>query len=114
MVVAIDAEVDYEVYMLDVQTAFLKADVEAEVFAASDLTALPLMDRFTLLRYSLLTVPRLDLNHGVPEDMEHLNRTYHIETSFNKIFNKFHRFLIMHCSVIRGRMLLLAGVINQP
>ena len=33
MVLAIAAELDYQVYMLDVQTAFLNADVEEEVFA---------------------------------------------------------------------------------
>ena len=32
MVLAIAAELDYEVYMLDVQTAFLNADVDEEVF----------------------------------------------------------------------------------
>ena len=32
MVLTIAAELDYEVYMLDVQTAFLSADVEEEVF----------------------------------------------------------------------------------
>ena len=31
MVLAIAAELDYEVYMLDVQTAFLNADIEEEV-----------------------------------------------------------------------------------
>ena len=32
MVLTIAAELDYEVYMLDVQTTFLNADVEEEVF----------------------------------------------------------------------------------
>ena len=32
MVLAIAAELDYEVYMQDMQTAFLNADVEEEVF----------------------------------------------------------------------------------
>ena len=32
MVLAIAAELDYEVYMLNVQTAFLHADVEEEGF----------------------------------------------------------------------------------
>ena len=32
MVLAIAAELDYEVYMLNVQTAFLNADVKEEVF----------------------------------------------------------------------------------
>ena len=31
MILAIAAELDYEVYMLEVQTAFLNADVEGEV-----------------------------------------------------------------------------------
>ena len=33
MMLAIAAELDYEVLMLDVQTAFLNADVEEEVYA---------------------------------------------------------------------------------
>ena len=37
----------------------------------------------------------------------------HIEASFNEISNKFRRFLIMHYNVGRGRMLVLAGVINR-
>ena len=32
MVLSITADLDYEVYMLDVQTPFLNADVEEEVF----------------------------------------------------------------------------------
>ena len=36
MVLPIAAELDYEIYMLDVQTAFLNADVEEEVFVKMD------------------------------------------------------------------------------
>ena len=82
-------------------------------FAASDMTVLPLMDRFALLRDSLLTVLRLGLNDDVPEDAEPLNPISHLEASFNEILNKFRRFLITHYSVARGRMLVLAGVINR-
>ena len=33
MMLAIAAELDYELFMLDVQTAFVNADVEEDVFA---------------------------------------------------------------------------------
>ena len=36
MVLPIAAELDYEIYMLDVQTAFFNADVEEEVFVKMD------------------------------------------------------------------------------
>ena len=71
------------------------------------------MDRFALLRDSLLAVLRLGLNDEVPGNAEPLNRISHLEASFNEISNKFRRFLISHYSVVRGRMLVLAGVINR-
>ena len=82
-------------------------------FTASDMTALPPMDRFALLRDSLLTVLHLDLNNDVPEDAEPLNRISHLEASFNEISNKFRRFLTTYYSVVRGRMLVLAGAISR-
>ena len=82
-------------------------------FAASDMTALSLMDRFALLRDPLLTVLRLGLNNDVPEDTEPLNRVPHLEASFNEISNKFRRFLIAHYSVVCGRTLVFAAVINR-
>ena len=71
------------------------------------------MDRFALLRDSLLTVLSLGLNDEVPEDAESLNRISHHKASFNEISNTFSRFLITHYSAVRGRMLVLAGVINR-
>ena len=71
------------------------------------------MDRFVLLCDSLLAVLRLGLNDDVPEDAEPLNRISHLEASFNEISNKFHRFFITHYSVVRGRMLVLGGIINH-
>ena len=82
-------------------------------FAAVDTTALSLMDRFALHRDSLLTVLRLSLNDEVPEDAEPLNRISHLVALFNEMSNKFHRLLITHYSVVRGRMLVLADVINR-
>ena len=83
------------------------------IFAASDMTALPLTDHFALLRDSMITVVRLGLNDDVPEDAESLNCIFHLDASFNDISNKFRRFLVAHHSVIRGRMLVLAGAINR-
>ena len=77
------------------------------------MTVLTLIDLFALLFDPLLTVLLLGLNDDVPEDAEPLNRTHHLETSFNEISNKFRRFLITRYSVVRGRMLVLAGVINR-
>ena len=37
MVLAIAAELDYEIYMLDVRTTFLNADVEEKAFVKSPL-----------------------------------------------------------------------------
>ena len=82
-------------------------------FAALDMTALPLMDHFALLRNYLLTVLRLGLNDEVPEDAEPLNRVSRLEASFKEISNKFRRFLITHYGVVRGRILVLADVINR-
>ena len=79
----------------------------------SNMTVLPLMNRFALLRDSTLTVLCLGLNDGVPKDAEPLNRISPLlEASFNEISNTFHRFRITYYSVVRGRM-LLAGVINR-
>ena len=50
---------------------------------------------------------------SIPEDAEPLNRISHHKASFNEISNKFSRFRITHYSVVRGRMLVLAGVINR-
>ena len=83
------------------------------IFAASDMAALPLMDRFALLRDYLLTVLRLGLNDDVPKDAEPLDRVSHLVASFNEISNTFRRFLIAHYSVVRGRMRVVAGVINR-
>ena len=82
-------------------------------FAASDITDLPLMNRFTLRRDFLLTMLRLGLNDDIPEDAESLNRISHLEVSFKEISNKFRKFLIAHYSVVRGRMLVFAVVINR-
>ena len=82
-------------------------------FAASDMTALPIMDRFAFLRDSLLTMLRLGLNDEVLGNTEPLNRISHLVASFNEISNKFRRFVITHYSAVRGRMLVLAGVINR-
>ena len=82
-------------------------------FAASDMTVLPVMDRFALLRDSLLTVLRLGLNDDASENAEPLNRISHLEASFNEISNKFRRLLITHHSAVQGSMLVLAGVINR-
>ena len=81
--------------------------------AASDMTALPLMDRFALLRSSLLTVLRLGLNDDVPEDAEALNRISHLEASFSNISIMSRRFLITYYIVFRTRMLVLAGGISR-
>ena len=76
--------------------AFVPRDA---TFAASDMTALPVMDRFALLRDSLLTMLLLGLNDDVPEDAEPLNRIFHLEASLNEISYEFHRFLITHYQV---------------
>ena len=52
-------------------------------FAASDMIALLIMDRFALLCNSLLTVLHLGLNYDVPENAEPLNCISHLEASFN-------------------------------
>ena len=56
-------------------------------FAASDMTALPIMDRLAFLRDSLLTMLHLGLNDEVLENTEPLNRISHLEASFNEISN---------------------------
>ena len=78
-------------------------------FAASDIRALMLMDRFAPLRDSLLTVLYFGLNDDVPKDAEPLNRISRLEASLNKMSNKVRRFFITHYS----RMLVLAGVVNR-
>ena len=50
-----------------------------ETFAASDKTSLPLVDRFALLRDSMLTVLRLGVNNDVTEDAEPLDRISHLD-----------------------------------
>ena len=82
-------------------------------FAVSDMAALRLMNGIALLRDSLVTILRIDLYDDVPEDAAPLNRISCLEASFNEIFNKCRRFLITHWSKVRGRMLVLAGVINR-
>ena len=81
-------------------------------FAASNMTALPLVDRFAFLCDFLLIVLHLGLNDDVPKNTDPLNRISHFEVPFNEISNKFRRLLITHYSVLRGRMLVLAGIIN--
>ena len=61
----------------------------------------------------MLTALRFGLNGDVPEDAEPLNRIPHLEASFNEISDKIRRFLITHYRVVRGHMLVLAGVINR-
>ena len=82
-------------------------------FAASDMTALLLMDHFALLRDSLLTVLRLGLNDEVLENTQPLNYISRLEASFNDISDKLSMFFITHYSVVRDRMLVHAGVINR-
>ena len=82
-------------------------------FAASNITVLPLMDRFAVFRDSSLTVLRLGLNDGVPKPGEPLSCIFHFEATFNEIFNKFRMLLITHYSVVRGCILVLAAVINR-
>ena len=82
-------------------------------FAASDTTGLPLMGHFALLRDSLLNVLHLGLNDDILDNAEPLSRISHLEASFNETSNKFRRFLITHYSVVRGSMLVIAGVINR-
>ena len=81
-------------------------------FAASDMSALPLMNRFALLRDFLLTVLLLGLNDDVLEDAEPIHRSSYLEASFNEIAKKFRRFVITYYSVVRGCMPVLAGVNN--
>ena len=82
-------------------------------FAASDMTALPLMNRFALLRDFLWTVLLLGLNDDVLEDAEPIHRSSYLEASFNEIAKKFRRFVITFYSVVRGCMLVLAAVNNR-
>ena len=90
------------------------ADVSRDVnITASNMTALPLMDHFALLRSSLLTVLRLGLNDAVPEDAEALNRISRLEASFSNISNMFRRFPVTYYIVVRTRMLVFAGGINR-
>ena len=83
------------------------------IFAAPDMTALPLVDQFALFPDFLLTVLRLVPNDDVPKDAEPLNRISHLAASFNEKSNKFRRFFITHYSVAPGLMVVLAGVINR-
>ena len=53
-------------------------------FAASDITALPLMGRFGLLYNSFLTGMRFSLNDDVPKVAESINRISRLEAWFNE------------------------------
>ena len=90
--------------------AYLPRDA---TFTALDITSLPLMDHFALLCDVLLAVLCLGLNNDVPEDTETLNCISRLKASFNEISNKFRMFLFTRYWVIRGRMLVLAVVIQR-
>ena len=49
----------------------------------------------------------------ISSDAEPLNISSFPQASFNEISNKFSRFHITHYSIVHGRILVLAGVINR-
>ena len=65
MILAIAAELDYEVYMLEVQTAFLNADVGGEVcvkivpgYERSNESGVPLVMKLKKILYGLRQSPK--------------------------------------------------------
>ena len=83
-------------------------------FAGSSMAALPLMDRCTLLHDSLRTALRIGRNGDAPNQvhMEPLRHTFHLVVSLSDISYESRRFFITYYSVVRGRMFVVAGVIN--